>query len=78
MHPAIHREIAQARVADLYQKAEHDRLVKAALHVRHGIPGRDKRWAPARQCTTAMRDLLALLGALGKRSHSPHASDATP
>lgn len=35
MHPAIHHDLAQARIADLHRQAQRDALARAARQARH-------------------------------------------
>ena len=35
MHPAIHHDLAQARIADLHRQAQRDALALAARQARH-------------------------------------------
>ena len=35
MHPAIHHDLAQARIADLHRQAQRDALARAARRARH-------------------------------------------
>jgi hypothetical protein len=68
MHPEIHRQVTQARTADLYRKAEHDRLVRAALQARRVRARRDARAAPSRLATVITRKVPALFAALNRRA----------
>jgi hypothetical protein len=64
MHPAIHRRLARAKVADPHRQASHDRLARAARRRR---PARSR---PARQRLPVIRVALTrqLFAVLGTRN----------
>jgi hypothetical protein len=68
MHPIIHGDVAKARISELHQQAERDRMARAARAARkaHG-----RHFVPRRLATVAARRVLAMLAA-----HSPRAGSA--
>jgi hypothetical protein len=61
MHPGIHYEIAQARVADLHHQAQRDALALAAGRARRARRDRSRCAVPARPARAARRMLAFLL-----------------
>jgi hypothetical protein len=61
MHPEFHRQLAQARIADLHRQAERDALVRATRRAR-----RARRYEPEHPARAfrpvAIRRVLAILG----------------
>ncbi|HZC41688.1 MAG TPA: hypothetical protein VE343_13505 [Streptosporangiaceae bacterium] len=69
MHPTIHRELTQARVADLRRRADRARTARAAVRARRPR-GRDTRALPG---LTALARLL-LPGTGGQEPARPPAA----
>jgi hypothetical protein len=60
MHPAIHHQLAQARIADLHRQAQHDALARAASRARRA---RTPQRRPVRGLPAVMaRRVLTVLG----------------
>jgi hypothetical protein len=68
MHPIIHGEVAQARIADLHRQAERDRIAQAARLARKA---HDRHFMPSHLTTVLARRVLAVLAA-----HSPRAGSS--
>jgi len=60
MHPIMHYDLAKARIADLHQQAERDRMARAALAARKD--GKTLQ-APGHRAAALARRVLAVLGA---------------
>jgi len=61
MHPELHYQLAQARVADLHRQAQRDALARAARRARRKRTRRPGH--PAAGYPAAVRRLLTALGA---------------
>ena len=63
MHPIIHNELNQARVADLHRRAERDRLARAFIQARRTRREHGKDPVGGRTAGVFARRLLIILGA---------------
>jgi hypothetical protein len=63
MHPGIHHEIAQARIADLHRQAERDALALAACRTRRAPAKQNAHFMPSHVIAELTRRVLTLLGA---------------
>ena len=63
MHPIIHNELNQARVADLHRRAERDRLARAFIQARRTRREHGKDPVSGRSAGVFARRLLIILGA---------------
>jgi hypothetical protein len=70
MHPTIRYHLAKARIADLHQQAERDRMARAARLAR---TDRTRLLMPAHRAMALARRALAVLGA-----RSPQPASTSP
>ena len=62
MHPIIHDELKNARVADFHRRAERDRLARAFIHARRTRREHRKDPVGGRSARVFARRLLIILG----------------
>jgi hypothetical protein len=68
MHPIMHYDLAKARIADLHQQAERDRMARAARLAR---TDGSRLLAPAHHAMALARRALAVLRGRGLQNYPP-------
>jgi hypothetical protein len=63
MHPIMHNELKNARIADLHRRAERDRLARAFIQARRLRREHGRDLAGGRSAGGFARRLLIILGA---------------
>ena len=78
MHPAIHRELSMARVADLHRRADQDRIARAARQPGPARPGRGWSAMFGHLAGSLARRILTVPGAHRPRSASRQPAETPP